>query len=117
MSYSENPKAGPVGLSPVFDSTIGSIKRGELTPIVCYGRRTGKSWFTKEIRDAIGKLPHPYHILHITSGNRYVGTFNASQSEMFARPDWHISSALEFEKLRLINEWNRNQPTEFKYWL
>jgi len=64
-------------------------------------------------------MNYTYHILHIPSGHRHIGTFNTSQSPLFAPGEWQYRSAkaMEAEKMRLINEWNRQQPTEWKYWL
>ena len=58
-----------------------------------------------------------YQILHMPTGNRHVGVFNASQSWKFVNPDHQTPITLEVEKLRLINTWNRQQPTEWKYWI
>lgn len=60
---------------------------------------------------------HTFHVLHIPTGVERIGTFNASHNEMFAEPNFVAFYTLANEKHRLINSWNRQQPTTWKYWI
>lgn len=62
-------------------------------------------------------MAHFFSRLHIPSGRVCEGEFNASHGPLFADPDWHAFHTLNNAKLALVNEWNRQQPTEWKYWI
>lgn len=60
---------------------------------------------------------HQFNRLHIPSGKMTVGTFNASHDHVFGDPHGYPYRELEKVKLELINDWNRQQPEEWKYWI
>lgn len=68
-------------------------------------------------REVLAPTVHTFQCLHIPSGRIRPGEFNASHSEVFAAPDFYSHYVLEAEKLKIINAWNRQQPTEWKYWI
>ncbi len=61
--------------------------------------------------------PHYFNRLHIPSGTLSRDAFNASHHEVFADPLNYGPRTMESAKLALVNRWNHQQPTEWKYWI
>ncbi len=60
------------------------------------------------------KLPR-YRRTHLPSGNSYECDFATSQHSVFAAPDHYPERVVHKVIDTLIRQWNRQQPTTWKY--
>jgi len=60
-------------------------------------------------------MAHIFTRTHIPTGRISHGRFNASQHVVFEDFDNYGASTIEAAKQEVINKWNRQQPTEWKY--
>lgn len=58
---------------------------------------------------------HAFTRLHIPTGRISRAAFNASHHEVFADLRNYGPRTIEAVKRALLNKWNRQQPTEWKY--
>lgn len=62
-------------------------------------------------------VTHTGQRLHIPSGRQSEFNFNGTHSYLFHEPFLYPERVLMAKKLELMNAWNRQQPTEWKYWI
>jgi hypothetical protein len=62
-------------------------------------------------------MEHTFNRLHLVTGITSVGTFNASHDPVFGDLMGYPPRGVELVKMRLINDWNRQQPSNWKYWI
>lgn len=62
-------------------------------------------------------MMYTYRRIHLPSGREYTGTFNASHDWRFAVPEHFPTKHLLKVMLGLVEQWNRQQPNTWKYWL
>lgn len=62
-------------------------------------------------------LVFQFNRLHIPSGSRTIGEFDSRHDACFDYPQGYPLTTIQAIAMKIVNDWNRQQPTEWKYWI